>query len=59
MELMLTESALVTVHCKVELCPAVMLAGVAVKVEITGSAVPTVTVMVQEDVTPPPVAVSV
>ena len=31
-ELMLTESAFCTLHCKVELCPAVMLAGVAVLV---------------------------
>jgi len=46
-ELMLTVSALVTLHCKVELCPAVMLAGVAVKLEITGSAAPTETVTLQ------------
>ena len=56
-ELMLTASAFCTLHCKVELCPAAMLAGFAVKLEITGSAAPTVTVMLQSaPIPPPPVA---
>ena len=55
-ELMLTDVEFCTLHCKVELCPALMVDGVAVKLAITGSA-PTVTVMLQEALTPPPRAV--
>ena len=39
-ELMLTEVAFCTLHCKVELCPALMVEGVAVKLEITGTVHP-------------------
>jgi len=53
---MLTEVEFCTLHCKVELWPAVILAGVAVKLAITGSA-PTVTATLQEALVPPPVAV--
>src|SRR5665213_1353320 len=48
-ELMLTEVAFWVLHCNVELCPELMVDGVAVKVEITGTVstgepLPTVTV---------------
>ena len=56
-EVMLTVSAFVTLHCKVELCPALIDGGVAVKLAITGSAAATVTVMLQALVFPAPVAV--
>src|SRR5678809_867071 len=57
---MLTVSAFVTLHCKVELCPVLIEAGVAVKLPITGRAGPTVTEMLQVVITPVlPVAVTV
>ena len=58
-DVMLTVSAFCTLHCKVELCPLLMEAGVAVKLAITGTAAPTVTVTLHTEVAPPPAAVMV
>src|SRR5690242_10273071 len=58
-ELMLTEVAFWTLHWSVELCPALIVAGVAVKLAITGAPEPTVTTMLHVVDAPPPVAVTV
>src|SRR5579864_4578834 len=56
---MLTESALCTLHCKVELCPALIEGGVAVKLAITGTPTVTVTVILQVAFPPGPRALTV